>query len=275
MTQHANRHAENVGEYYNLVSDVFIEYSDGNMHLGYWFDERDHSTYQQASERMTDALSRRLDPRPGQRVLDVGCGVGTPGIRLARARAVQVVGISISKDQIARANERAHAEGVSDTVRFEHADATLLPFPDSSFDAAWAMESMLHMDREQALREIVRVLRPGGRLVISDFILRRPISDDRKPLFVKLRDSSAVHEIESLSRYRELVEQSGLVTLDVADISTHAARTSSVVSDELQAFKEEIVRKGGPASFERMISDIDIHAGLPEIGYALISAQKP
>lgn len=122
--------------------------------------------------RRTD--SRILDLAqvgPGDRVLDVGTGPGY----LARAAAARVgaagraVGIDASPEMIARAREVAGRE--ASPVEFTQAGAQRLPFADGSFDAAVTRLVMHHLPgdlKERALAEIVRVLKPGGRLVIAD-----------------------------------------------------------------------------------------------------------
>src|SRR6185436_18029774 len=98
---------------------------------------------------------------------------GAPAVRLAKASGAGVVGISVSEQDVRLANERARTEGVSDRVRFEQANMLALPFPDNTFDHAMALESIVHVpDRMRALREIARVLRPGGRIVLTDFTVR-------------------------------------------------------------------------------------------------------
>ncbi|MHB8868071.1 MAG: class I SAM-dependent methyltransferase [Thermoleophilia bacterium] len=122
---------------------------------------------------------RRTDSRiidlaqvgPGDHVLDVGTGPGY----LARAAAARVgaagraVGIDASPEMIARAREVARRE--ASPVEFTQAGAQRLPFADGSFDAAVTRLVMHHLPgdlKERALAEIVRVLKPGGRLVIAD-----------------------------------------------------------------------------------------------------------
>ena len=68
-----------IGDHYDhRMYDVMDELWDGNLHYGLWRDENDKSSYAEAAEAMTDEMIRRLDPTPGGRFLDVGCGNGTP-----------------------------------------------------------------------------------------------------------------------------------------------------------------------------------------------------
>jgi arsenite methyltransferase len=121
-----------------------------------------------------DVLRRRglvravLDPRPGDRILDVGCGPGFYVTELLEAvgREGSVVGVDISADMLAVAAKRAAGH---DNARFHQADATSLPVPDASFDRAVCVQVLEYVpDVPTALSEMHRALRPGGRVLVWD-----------------------------------------------------------------------------------------------------------
>lgn len=107
--------------------------------------------------------------RPGIRVLDLGCGPGSITVGLAEAVAPgQVVGVDLQPSQVAQAHALGAMRGVMN-VRFEVADVYRLPFPDGSFDAAFAHAVLMHLrDPVQALAEVRRVLGPGGIAGVRD-----------------------------------------------------------------------------------------------------------
>ncbi len=105
---------------------------------------------------------------PGDWVLDMGCGMGDDVAQLAERVGYtgRAIGIDLSQEMIAQARQRHQHLPQSE---FQVADATALPFPDASFQACRADRVFQHLARrEQALAELVRVLRPGGRLVCID-----------------------------------------------------------------------------------------------------------
>lgn len=111
-----------------------------------------------ASEQLVDAV----DPRPGQRVLDVACGSGNVAIIAAR-RYCEVTGIDYVPELIVRARQRAAAEGVS--VDFREGDAQALPAADGSFDVVLSVFGvMFPPNQAQAASELLRVCRPGGTI---------------------------------------------------------------------------------------------------------------
>jgi SAM-dependent methyltransferase len=121
--------------------------------------------------RITDALEEhllldRIGPACGLRVLDVGCGDGVLATRLAQGGA-RVTGLDASADMIAAARSRANAAGVE--VDLVEADADDLPFPDGHFDSVVSVATLCFVDDpRQAIREMVRVLQPGSRLILGE-----------------------------------------------------------------------------------------------------------
>jgi ubiquinone/menaquinone biosynthesis C-methylase UbiE len=119
-----------------------------------------------------DRLVRLARLEPGQSVLDIGCGTGT--LAMAAKRRVgpfgSVHGIDASPEMIARARKKARKAGVD--VTFTNGVVEGLPFPDEHFDTVLSTLMLHHLPRaarEQCVREIRRVLKPGGRVLAVDF----------------------------------------------------------------------------------------------------------
>ncbi|GHC35912.1 class I SAM-dependent methyltransferase [Aidingimonas halophila] len=114
---------------------------------------------------MAEALCAAVDPRGGDRVLDVACGSGTAALVAAR-RYCEVTGIDYVPALIERAKRRAAAEGFG--IDFRVADAQTLPFPDASFDAVLSVYGVQFApDQERAASEMLRVCRPGGKIGLA------------------------------------------------------------------------------------------------------------
>lgn len=112
---------------------------------------------------------------PGESVLDIGCGTGTLAIAAKRrvGASANVHGIDASPEMIARARRKATRAGTD--VTFDIAQAQSLPFPDARFDMVLSTVMLHHLPRAgraQAIREARRVLRPGGRVLVVDFVTR-------------------------------------------------------------------------------------------------------
>jgi len=119
--------------------------------------------------------------RPGETVLDIGCGAGVDTLIAARlvGPTGRVAGVDATPEMIARARANLALVGFNN-VSFEVAAAEALPFPDREFDVVISNGVInLTIDKEQALREVYRVLKRGGRLMVADMVLVTELPGDQ------------------------------------------------------------------------------------------------
>ncbi len=117
----------------------------------------------------TRELARLAAIKPGELVLDAGCGVGGPARLLAAEQGARVRAVDLSPDYIAIARALSKKSGIA--VEFDIGDLLQLPFGDASFDAVWTQHASMNIaDKTRLYRELRRVLRPGGRLVFHDVL---------------------------------------------------------------------------------------------------------
>jgi SAM-dependent methyltransferase len=151
--------------------------------------------------------------RPGERVLDIASGPGTTAFLLAAEFGVSVDGLDLGVDTVAEAQTMAANRGLSDRVRFHLADAEWLPVADASVDAVVCECALCTFPEKEIVGwEMARVLRPGGRLGLTDVTL------DRQRLHPDLASLagwvSCLADARSVADYRQLLESAGLtVTL--------------------------------------------------------------
>ncbi len=120
-------------------------------------------------EALAGPVVHRAGLKPGDKVIDVACGIGIPSIAVARKVGLtgHVTGIDIAPGMIEIARQRAARLGLQN-VSFREADAESLPFPDESFDAGISTMGLIHTaDRNKALQEMFRVVRKNGVLALS------------------------------------------------------------------------------------------------------------
>jgi SAM-dependent methyltransferase len=113
-------------------------------------------------QRRVDMLCRWGRLARGERLLEIGCGTGLVTERVHAATGASIVGIDISPELVAEAQARLPQ------AAFRVENAFRMSFPDASFDAVYGSSILYHLEIEPALREIMRVLRPGGRMVFAE-----------------------------------------------------------------------------------------------------------
>ena len=193
-----------------------------HLHHGLW-SSRGQSTAA-ATEALVELVAARAGLRPGMAVCDVGCGYGETARALARRHGVTVTGFTISRAQ----HEYALAHGsVDGRVAYELRSWLRNGLPDAAFDAVIAVESVSHMDDAAlALAECARVLRPGGRLVVCDWLCSEaPRAWERRRLLEPLRRESRLGSLCSAPEYRDLMASAGLGSVTFEDLSRRVRRT--------------------------------------------------
>ena len=119
------------------------------------------------SQQEAESFVRRLELRPGMKVLDVGCGTGNQAIPAARTGAM-VTAVDIAPNLLAQARQRAEAEKLH--VDFREADVEALPFADGKFDVVFSMFAAMFAPRPKiAAAEMVRVCRKGGLIAMVNW----------------------------------------------------------------------------------------------------------
>ncbi len=137
----------------------------------------------------------------GQRVLEVGCGAGTDLLQFAR-RGARVVGLDLTQAGAAMATRRLRHEKLDGVVL--RGDAEKLPFPDATFDVVYSWGVIHHTERtEDAARDILRVLRPGGRFVVMVYNARSLVAFQTWAVYGLLRGRPGASARELIAAHVE------------------------------------------------------------------------
>ncbi|WP_329340043.1 methyltransferase domain-containing protein [Streptomyces sp. NBC_00663] len=269
---------EQVGQFYDQLMGAFDASLYGpNIHVGFWSSQEDATGLEDAANRLTDMMIERLQVGPGDRVLDIGCGLGGPAIRLAQATGAEVVGISVSRKQVEKANGLAEAAGMSGKVSFQHGDAMNLPFDDASFSAVWMLESVMQMpDRTAALTEAARVLRPNGRLALTDNYERETISAERRVVIEGILKRYLTQSPASFEAYPTMLREAGLRCAEIIDVSENTTRQSvKRLGEALAKNMEQLAAKVDPEVFAKLKPAEGENLEMPEVGYLIVTARRP
>jgi len=210
-----------------------------HVHWGYWpdTDRAAGSTedFAQAAENLSRHLCDAAGAGDGMRILDVGCGLGgTLGSLNERFRNLSLVGLNIDLRQLDRARAQVKPKP-GNTIAFVTADACELPFDSESFDAVLAVECVFHFpSRGRFLKEVRRVLRPGKRLALSDFVPRVSTFPLLILLFAVFR--SALEKTYgnsgarcTLAKYLALAKRTGFASPRFEDITANTLPTYEIL----------------------------------------------
>ncbi|MBA0593754.1 hypothetical protein Gorai_010686 [Gossypium raimondii] len=152
----------------------------------------------------TKEFVAKLDLKPGQKVLDVGCGIGGGDFYMAKEFGVYVVGIDLSINMISFALERAN--GLNCSVEFEVADCTTKTYPDNSFDVIYSRDTILHIQDKPALfRYFYKWLKPGGKVLISDYCKSAGASSPEFAEYIKQRG----YDLHDVKAYGQMLTDAG------------------------------------------------------------------
>jgi demethylmenaquinone methyltransferase / 2-methoxy-6-polyprenyl-1,4-benzoquinol methylase len=132
-------------------------------------------------------LVERIEADPNTTVLDVACGTAAVSIELVRRYGCRVVGVDQSAEMLAAGRERIDAAGLGERIDLEQGRAEHLPFEDASFEALTFTYLLRYVDDPAAtMKELARVVRPGGRIAMLDFFVPGGVARPAWELYVRM-----------------------------------------------------------------------------------------
>ena len=180
-----------------------------------------------AKKRTTEYMTSLLTLDRDSHLLDLGSGYGGAARYIAKEFGAQVSCINLSKQQNAINIERNQEEGLSDLVHVHQGSFEKLPFPDSSFNAAWAQDSLYYSDTQlQAFREAHRVLVKGGEFLACTYFFSGDYpSPEEVDKVVNWYTGSGIHQVYFLhiDDYRKVAEEIGMAEVQVIDLTHHVS----------------------------------------------------
>ncbi|XP_071531398.1 uncharacterized protein [Panulirus ornatus] len=192
-----------------------------------------HTWVSTGGETTTKDFLIKLDLRPGQRVLDAGCGTGGSAFFMARYYGVSVHGVDLSTNMINIARDRLAREDkeVREKVTFEVADITKVHYDNNSYDVIYSRDTVLHIpDKEQLYRYIHAWLKPGGTLFITDYCRGDRQHSQEFLDYVKQRG----YDLRTVQGYGKVLEQAGFREVQAVDLTKTFI---SILNNELKYFE--------------------------------------
>jgi cyclopropane-fatty-acyl-phospholipid synthase len=212
---------ENIHHHYDLGNDFYALWLDELMVYTCAYYPHESATLEQAQVAKLDHVCRKLQLRPGQSVVEAGCGWGALAIHMAQHYGVTVKAYNISKEQLRYARDRADREGVANLVEFIEDDYRSA---NGQFDAFVSIGMLEHVGVEhyENLGQLIsRVLKPDGRGLLHSIGRNAPVPNNpwiERRIFPGSRPPA-------LSEVARILEPQSLSVLDIENLRLHYATT--------------------------------------------------
>ena len=195
-----------------------------------------------------DVLAARAGIGKDTRLVDFCAGLGGPSRYFAHRYGADVTGIELTPARVKGAEELTRRVGLQHRVRVIEGNVMQTPLAADSVDVVVSQEALLHVpDKPRALKEAHRILKPGGRIVFTDWVAHRPLSDADRQL---MWQGMAVAGLHDLPTYAGLVHGAGFVVNAVEDLTTE---WSEILVHRLAMYRklrEETQAAGTPAGHD-------------------------
>jgi ubiquinone/menaquinone biosynthesis C-methylase UbiE len=223
----------------------------------------------------TEQLLERAAISADTEVLDVGCGVATTPITVAERFGADVTAVDIEPLMLQRAHEAVEAAHVADRVQVRQGDILALDFPDDAFDVVIAEAVTMFVDRARAARELIRVCRPGGRVLATEFMWRRPPSEEAREVF--LGQVCPGLRFDTADDWVRIYTEAGLSNIEIDEGPFEMMTPKGFVRDEglnrsLSVMGRVLTR---PAYMKKMAWLMPrMRRAVPYLGYIVVSGEK-
>lgn len=224
---------------YNAIGSAMIEklYSENFLSL----------SGADGTDRLVEASGIDQDAH----VLDIGCGLGGPAMRVAGLHGRKVTGVDLVATNVTTARTRVQDAGLSDRVEILEGDATALQFKENTFDAVFSQDALCHVpDKAAALEEAARVVVPNGAIGLTDWVETDAMTETRREAVL---DALSAPNLKTQAGYEQTMEAHGIQVAVSEDISSAFAAFYDDVMVRLKKMEAEISERFSPRVFKIMM----------------------
>ena len=232
----------NVAHHYDLEEDLFRRFLDTDMHYSCAYFETPDTSLEAAQQAKCELIRRKLCLKPGMRVVDIGCGWGSLAMYLAEKSGVEVVGITLSVEQLRVAEQRAKERGLHNQVSFRLEDYRNHT---GQYDAVVSVGMFEHVgvrNYETYFTKVAELLKPDGVALIHTIGSTAP-PQPVNPWIRRYIFPGGYIPANSVTT--AAIEKSGLVTSDIEVLRRHYALTLEAWNDRFQASRDEFRERMG------------------------------
>lgn len=256
------------------ASEIYKNIWGDNLHMG--IPPHEGASLQESMDNTNVVMAEAANLSADDRVIDLGCGYGSTARYIASKYGCEVIGQTISNEELKLAQERAQNSDARHLLTFEWGDFHNVEYPDNSFDVVWSQEAFLHgADKAKILSECYRVLKPGGTLIFSDILVRRDTPQaDRERIYARINTV----DIWDRPDYEEGLKQQGFELLKAEDHSQYVAPTYGGVVSKVRDNRAELVERIGEETVDKTIAALDFwveSANAGKVGWGIFLAKKP
>jgi len=216
---------EGVGSYFDLITDEGRLFYGDSFHFGYF--NNGTETLEEALGAHTDLVFEMARLQSSTKVLDIGCGIGAPAIRLVGQYEAHVTGVNISQEQVRQGRALVEQKGLSGRIDIQNGNALELQFDKNSFDSILCLEvagdiCVSEKQKGDFAQEVYRVLKSGGSVGFSDLIFTSlPTAAEDKTLKTVLYHEGK----ELISDWPEIFRNAGFLIEDEREIIKETMKT--------------------------------------------------
>ncbi len=225
--QRTKNYKDMVTSYYEVVTGLF--YKKWGIYFHEAFFENPNQSKEVAMNKTNKLFLRDSKLGPNDNAVDLGCGIGTFTCYIASEIGCNMTGINLSKFQLQKAKKVARKKKLHN-VKFQHLDIMDADKLHHKFDAAFSLAVNCHLpDKGKALRNIYKILKPGGRLIMSDYLQKNTLNPFEKEIFIEpFNHYWSYPYMESVEGYKKLLEKLGFKIIKALDVSKQVKKNFDI-----------------------------------------------
>jgi tocopherol O-methyltransferase len=221
-----------IRNHYDLTTPFYRLFWGPHIHHGLW---EANETPREAQQRLTERLATLAGVSEGDRMVDVGCGMGASSIHLAKTRKCHSLGITISRLQRNWATLAARRHGVSRQVEFRCADAEQIELPSRSCNVVWSVECTEHLfDKRRFFDRAASWLKPRGTMAICAWLATDISGSTHEKQLHDVCEGFFCPSLGSMNDYASWIETAGLKMKHCLDWTECVRRTWQICGDRVR-----------------------------------------